>query len=271
MNRPVLACLVALASLFSQEASAQNIALDSREYKIGLAVDRLPREAGVVDKAIRNRLGPIKKIEPGRKKQAQVQFLDTDSCALTKNALLLRARSISGKEPRITLKIRNSDILAVDTMPIALAGKKSVGIEDDFNIGEDGKPASDFSKSLSFNGPVPRRLADISSHIVNLEHIGPGVLPLDLRSGPQIAETVFVSKPVAITDQLAAEVELSLWYDQAGGTLLAADLSFTVQAPFEYLQLQAAKKLLLDFADALGDFKGHSAEKAMAAIPTVCR
>ena len=61
MNRPVLGCLIALASLFSYETSGQNIALESREYKVGLAVDRLPREAAVVDEAIRSRLGPIKK------------------------------------------------------------------------------------------------------------------------------------------------------------------------------------------------------------------
>ncbi|PJX23849.1 hypothetical protein CAP48_12295 [Advenella sp. S44] len=271
MKVPVLGFTIVLASFFSYEAAAQNIALDSREYKVGLAVERLPKEPAAVDTAIRKRLDSVRRIEPGRSKQAQVQFLDTDSCALTKNALLLRARSISGKEPRLTLKIRNSDILAVDTMPIALASQKSVSIEDDFNIGEDGKPASDFSKSLSFDGPIPNRLANIKSHIVNLEHIGPGVLQQDLYSGPQIAETVFVSKPVAITDPLEAEVELSLWYDQAGGALLAADLSFTVEAPFEYPQLQAAEKLLLDFADALGDFKGHSAEKAKAAVPAACR
>ena len=271
MNRPVLGCIVALVSLFSYEANAQNIALDSREYKVGLAVERLPREAAAVVEAIRSRLDPIKKIEPLRKKQAQVQFLDTDSCALTKNAMLLRARSKSNKEPQLTLKIRNPDILAVDTMPVALASGKSIGIEDDYSIGEDGKPASYFSRSLSFDGALPRRLADISTHIVNLEYLGPGVSQLALRGGPRVAETVFVSKPVSITNQLAADVEISLWYEQAGGALLAADVSFTVQAPFGYPQLQAADTLLLDFAHALGDYRGATGQKALSVIPKMCR
>ena len=271
MNRPVLGCLIALASLFSYETSAQNIALESREYKVGLAVDRLPREAAAVDEAIRSRLGPIKKIVPLRKKQAQVQFLDTDSCVLTKNAMLLRARTKSNKAPRLTLKIRSPDILSVDTMPIALVSGKTVGIEDDYSIGQDGKPASNFSKSLSFDGTLPLRLADIGSHIVNLEYLGQGASQLVLRGGPRVAETVFVSKPVPITDQWAAEVEISLWYEQAGGALLAADVSFTVQAPFDHPQLQAADQLLMDFAQALGDFRGATAEKALAIIPKMCR
>ncbi len=271
MNLSVLGGLVALVSLFSHEASAQNIALDSREYKIGLAVDHLPGEAAAVYEVIRSRLDPIKKIEPLRKKQAQVQFLDTDSCALTKNAMLLRARTKSNKAPRLTLKIRNPDILAVDTMPVALASGKTVGIEDDYSIGQDGKPASNFSRSLSFDGALPRRLADLSSHIVNLASLGPGVSQLALRGGPRVAETVFVSKPVSITDQLATEVEISLWYEQEGGALLAADVSFTVQAPFGYPQLQEADKLLLDFAQALGDFRGATGEKALAVIPKMCR
>lgn len=271
MHLPVLGCLVVLASLFSYEASAQNIALDSREYKVGLAVDRLPHEAAAADKAIRNRLDPIMKIEPLRKKQAQVQFLDTDSCTLTKNAMLLRARTKSNMEPRLTLKIRNPDILAVDTMPVALASGKTVGIEDDYSIGQDGKPASNFSRSFSFDGALPHRLADMSSHIVNLEYLGPDVSQLALRGGPRVAETVFVSKQVSITDQLATEVEISLWYEQTGGALLAADVSFTVQAPFDHSQLQAADKLLLDFARALGDFRGAIGEKALAVIPKICR
>ncbi|GEM_PF-673077 len=273
MNRSVLGCLVALASLFSYAASAQNITLDSREYKVGLAVDRLPREAAAVDEAIRNRLGPIKKIVPLRKKQAQVQvqFFDTDSCVLTKNAMLLRARTKSNKAPRLTLKIRNPDILVVDTMPIALVSGKTVGIEDDYSIGQDGKPASNFSKSLSFDSALPLRLADIGSHVVNLAYLGQGASQLALRGGPRVAETVFVSKPVPITDQLAAEVEISLWYEQAGGALLAADVSFTVQAPFDHPQLQAADQLLMDFAQALRDFRGATAEKALAIIPKMCR
>ncbi len=271
MNGPVLGCVMVLASLFSYEIGAQNIALESREYKVGIAVDRVPREATTVAEAIRKRLNLIKKIEPLSKKQSQVQFFDTSSCALARNAMLLRARTKSSGQPRLTLKIRNADILTVDTMPIALANKKSVPIEDDYGIGTDGKPVSNFSKSFSFDGAVPNRQADISSQIVNLERFGVGFSQQPLRSGPQVAETVFVSKPVVITDELAAEVEISLWYEQAGGALLAADVSFTVEAPFDYLQLQAADKLLLDFSEALGDFRGTTAEKALAVIPAFCR
>lgn len=271
MKGPVLGCVMVLASLFSYETGAQNIALESREYKVGIAVDRMPREAVAVAEAIRMRLNLIKKIEPRSKRQSQVQFLDTDSCALAENAMLLRARTKPGGKPRLTLKIRNPDILAVDTMPIALASKKSVGIEDDYSIGNDGKPASNFSKSFSFDGTIPNQMADISSQIVNLEHIGAGLSQQPLRSGPLVAETVFVSRPVVITDQLAAEVEISLWYEQAGGALLAADVSFTIEAPFDYLQVQAADKLLLDFSEALGQFRGASAEKALAVIPARCR
>lgn len=144
MKGPVLGCVMVLASLFSYETGAQNIALESREYKVGIAVDRMPREAVAVAEAIRMRLNLIKKIEPRSKRQSQVQFLDTDSCALAKNAMLLRARTKPGGKPRLTLKIRNPDILAVDTMPIALASKRSVGIEDDYSIGNDGKPPAIF-------------------------------------------------------------------------------------------------------------------------------
>src|SRR5690606_19301977 len=169
MKVPVLSCVIVLVGLFAHAANAQTITLNSREYKVGLDVDRLPHEMTAAIEAIRNRLGVVKIIELQRKKQAQVQFFDTESCALRDSAMLLRARTRPGKEPRLTLKIRNPDLLAVDTMPVAFASPKSVGIEDDYGVGKSGKPASNFSRSFSFDGAIPKHLADLGSHIVNLE------------------------------------------------------------------------------------------------------
>ncbi len=260
------------ALLFSPAlASAQIKELASREYKIGLAAGRLPAAPEEALTLIRRRLGAFEHIQIAKERHAQVQFLDTDQCTLARHSMLLRTRTRPAKLPRITLKVRNYDILYVDSIPVQSINHRPVPIEDDYSFRGPGRAASNFSKSFSFDGAIPDRLDQLTRHILHLEQVFPGTLRQRLQGGPRVNETVYLVRPIAMANGQRIELEISLWYHEPGKPPLAGDISFTLTAPYTYGMLQSADQMLSTLAQSLGELKAEAGEKALAIIPDACR
>ncbi|WP_146127043.1 hypothetical protein [Labrys okinawensis] len=272
MRPSLFAAMSILTALpLSPAAQAGSEGLESREYKVGLDPAALPGDSDAAILAVEERLSQVTKLEFGQPKQMQVQFFDTQECALTRASMLLRSREKPGKTPRITLKIRNTDMLAVKTMPIGLSRTGETAFQDDYGIGPTGKPSSDFSKSFSFDDTPPKTLSELAQSIHNLHEIVPFQGNSVLQAGPRVAQTAYASEPLPMSAKRKIRLEATLWYPADGGKPLAGDVSFTLEAPFDYGELRAADKLLLDLAKQLGPLKGSSAEKALAVIPESCR
>ena len=260
------------ALLFSPGlAGAQSQGLASREYKVGLVAGSLPAAPKEALLMIQRRLGAVRQIQIAKERHAQVQFLDTDQCILTRHSLLLRTKTRPGKLPRITLKLRNPDILYVDAIPVQSIHRKPIPIEDDYSLGAQGRAASNFSKSFSFDAAVPERLDQLTPHILHLEQILPGTLQTQLQGGPRVSETVYQVRPIAMTNGQPIKLEISLWYQAQGNSPLAGDVSFTLTAPYTYSMLRSADQMLLALAESLGDLKADTGEKALAILPKPCR
>ena len=204
-------------------------------------------------------------------RRGQVQFFDTKDCALGQSSMLLRARMPPGKDPSITLKIRSADILIADMMPVTLADGKTVEFEDDYGIGPDGTAGSDYSRSLSYDGSVPKTIAELTQNFDHLTEVMSAAPTAELLSGPLIDTVVYASKPYPLGPDTAVKVETSLWYSADDGSPLAGDVSFTLEAPFDYATVLAARDMLTTLSDGLGEMRGASAEKALAALPEICQ
>lgn len=266
----IAAALLAVL-LYPAQAKAELRGLESREYKVGIDPAMMPREPDAAIAAVRERLAARLPVRFQSPRRGRIQFSDTQDCALTRSSLLLRTRFRTGKTPYHTLKIRNADLLLVDTMPLTLARPGSTDLEDDRSIGVDGEPHSNYSRSLSFESPPPATLAELGQHIQDLGRVVPAAPEARLHAGPLVASVVYVSEPVRLTDTATAVIEASFWYGVDDGVPLAGDVSFTLEAPFNYGAVRAAGTLLTEMASALGEMRGPSGEKALAVIPARCR
>ena len=196
-----------------------------------------------------------------------MQFFGTADCKLARNSMLLRARMAPDKDPHITLKIRSADLLIASTMPVTLADGKMVEFEDDYGIGPDGTAGSDYSRSISYDGAAPKTLADLAEKFDHLDEVLSTPLTEALLTGPLIDTVVHASKRYPLGPDTTVKVETSLWYAAEDGAPLAGDVSFTLDAPFDYATVLAAHDMLMTLSDALGPLRGASSEKSTAAIP----
>lgn len=252
-------------------AHAETKGVTSREYKIGLNPTFFAGPPDQAFETLRKRLTTASPLTFENPSHTTVQFFDTAKCQLANMSMLLRSRVKQGKDGRVTLKIRDADILAVDSSPLRPAEGKKPKIEDDYSIQTSGKGASDFSKSFTFEGSPPATFGELGEKVSHIEDVVAAKNSDALVAGPIVAETVFVSKPLQLADDLDISVEASLWYDANNGAPVAGDVSFTVQQPFDYASLKAAKAFQLRLAEALGDMKASSGEKSLAALPKDCR
>lgn len=272
MKRPALVIAAVLTALsLPMTARAENGGPQSREYKLGLDPDALPGNPEAAIAAVSRRLERVGNLEFKKPKQAEVQFFDTPDCSLTRASMLLRSRARPRKVPQITLKIRNRDIRAVEAVPIGLARAGETAFQDDYGLGPDGRPASSFSRSLSFEADPPKTLAELAGSIRNLGKVVPFRADAPLKAGPLIAQTAYVAKPLPLGGDRKIRLEATFWYPASGGKALAGDISFTLEMPLSGDVRRAADGLLVELATALGPLKGVSGEKSLAAIPSACR
>ncbi|AYD04659.1 hypothetical protein [Neorhizobium sp. NCHU2750] len=260
-----------LAVSLGTTAHAELKGISSREYKLGLDPKSLSGPTGDVFKTISERLQTALPLQFGAASHGKVQFFDTQACDLSHGSMLLRYRQRDGKAERVTLKIRDADILAIDTSPLRPAQGKMPKIEDDFSIRETGKAASDFSKSFSYEGGQPATVGELAEHLLHLDKVSKAAASDRFVGGPPVSETVYASKPVRLTDSLDVTVEVSLWYGEGSGKPLAGDVSFTIDGPFEHQSLAVAGATLERLATSLGDMRGSSGEKSLAVVPEQCR
>jgi hypothetical protein len=153
---------IALVLSLGTTAHAELKGVSSREYKVGLDLKNLSGSSDDVFKMISARLQDALPLEFSAATHGKVQFFDTHACDLSHGSILLRHRQKDGKAGRVTLKIRNPDILAVDTSPLQPKQGKAPKIEDDFSIRETGMAASDFSKSFSYDGVSPSTYGELA-------------------------------------------------------------------------------------------------------------
>jgi hypothetical protein len=231
MRRTAALPAIALVLSLGTTAHAELKGVSSREYKVGLDLKNLSGSSDDVFKMISARLQDALPLEFSAATHGKVQFFDTHACDLSHGSILLRHRQKDGKAGRVTLKIRNPDILAVDTSPLQPKQGKAPKIEDDFSIRETGMAASDFSKSFSYDGVSPSTYGELAEHFQHLDEVTEADPSDRFVSGSAVSEMVYTSKPVRLTDSLDVTIEVSLWYGEANGKPLTRRSEYDARTP----------------------------------------
>jgi hypothetical protein len=278
---------LALLPMAGAPVAALEIPVASREYKQGLDVAALGAQELSGAAALAGRLGGMLDRDgtatgfgPGRRRM--VRFLDTGDCRLWRAGLLLRLRggeeggATGSQAEKVTLKARSRDLFRIAGLSLEARGEEKEGgrsWQDDFHLsaGADGKlvPVSDYALSVTWGGPAPAGLAALRERVANLSEALPEAGEAPLRPGPSITEVALRSGPLRIAGR-RTRLELSLWYRQADGRLLAGDLSFTLELPLAPGEARQAGDALAGLRAALGGAAGGEAEKSVRALPEGC-
>ncbi|PZP41790.1 MAG: hypothetical protein DI601_20030 [Azospirillum brasilense] len=287
-RRAAAALALVLLPMLGAPAVALEIPVASREYKQGIDIAALGvqeisgaaalagRLRGMLDRAgTGDGTAPV--FEPGRRRM--VRFLDTDDCRLWQAGLLLRLRG--GEEggaaaEKVTLKARSQDLFRIAGLSLEARGEGKGGgrsWQDDFYlsaVGDGGLvPVSDYALSVTWDGAAPTGLGALRERVANLSEVLPEAGEAPLRPGPAITEVALRSGPLRIAGR-KTRLELSLWYRQADGRLLAGDLSFTLKLPLAPGEARQAGDALAGLRAALGRAAGGEAEKSIRALPEGC-
>lgn len=285
--RGAAALALALLPMLGAPAVALEIPVASREYKQGIDIAALGvqeisgaaalagRLRGMLDRAGTGD-GTAPGFRPGRRRM--VRFLDTDDCRLWQAGLLLRLRGgeEGGAAEKVTLKARSQDLFRIAGLSLEARGEGKGGgrsWQDDFHLSAAGDgglvPVSDYALSVTWDGPAPTGLGALRERVANLSEALPEAGEAPLRPGPAITEVALRSGPLRIAGR-KTRLELSLWYRQADGRLLAGDLSFTLKLPLAPGEARQAGDALAGLRAALGSAAGGEAEKSLRALPEGC-
>lgn len=285
--RGAAALALAFLPMLGAPAVALEIPVASREYKQGIDIAALGvqeisgaaalagRLRGMLDRAGTGD-GTAAGFGPGRRRM--VRFLDTDDCRLWQAGLLLRLRGgeEGGAAEKVTLKARSQDLFRIAGLSLEARGEGKGGgrsWQDDFHLSAAGDgelvPVSDYALSVTWDGPAPTGLGALRKQVANLSEALPEAGEAPLRPGPAITEVALRSGPLRIAGR-KTRLELSLWYRQADGRLLAGDLSFPLKLPLAPGEARQAGDALAGLRAALGSAAGGEAEKSLRALPEGC-
>lgn len=282
-RRGTAALALALLPMAAAPAVALEIPVASREYKQGIDIAALGMQGISGATALAGRLrgmldrdGTAPGFEPGRRRM--VRFLDTEDCRLWQAGLLLRLRGgeEGGAAEKVTLKARSQDLFRIAGLSLEARGEGKGGgrsWQDDFHLSAAGDgglvPVSNYALSVTWDGAAPTGLGALRERVANLSEALPEAGEAPLRPGPAITEVALRSEPLRIAGR-KTRLELSLWYRQADGRLLAGDLSFTLKLPLAPGEARQASDALAGLRAALGSAAGGEAEKSIRALPESC-
>lgn len=243
--------IAGLLAIPVSEASAGEIELDSREYKLMLkpAMFDGREPADVVRSFASNQLRPVVAKQVGGNaamelvgkpfkldEQRLVRFFDTPTCLLDQQRLVLRARSDIDNpgSAELTLKYRSPDLFVTAGAPLrAVGGEVETKLEEDIGPlaavfspktrGKSGSMRSQFSLSSSRSlaaGSLPLTLGGLLDLYPDLDrplHAAPGSSNRDepLVASPDYREIVYDSAKIDLTEGHKTKFSITVWYQGA--------------------------------------------------------